>query len=245
MKTVSPKQLAANRANAARSTGPRTPEGKARSSRNASTHGLASVAFHVLRIEEPDLFDRLKAQAAEVYQPVNAEEMFAVERIALAKLGILRVARLEAGLFTRALHTAVSADMLRPEFTVAGEAHLEQSRNYIVADGFWRHTLDRGNVWTVFLRYQAQAERQYRRAVEAFDALKARRAPAEDDLPIEPISALQPEENEDSLRRETNPFPSRQTTLGEAAGAPAPGPEPLPPIPPRPLLKLEQPPQKH
>ena len=35
------KQVAANRANAARSTGPRTPAGRAKSSRNAFRHGLS------------------------------------------------------------------------------------------------------------------------------------------------------------------------------------------------------------
>ncbi len=36
---ASPAQLAANRANAQHSTGPRTPEGKAASARNALSHG--------------------------------------------------------------------------------------------------------------------------------------------------------------------------------------------------------------
>jgi hypothetical protein len=38
--SISAKKLAANRANAKKSTGPRTPEGKRRSSKNAVTHGM-------------------------------------------------------------------------------------------------------------------------------------------------------------------------------------------------------------
>src|SRR5438105_1204336 len=49
MKT-SPKRLAANRANAAKSTGPRTEAGKARSAQNARTHGFTAPTSSALRL---------------------------------------------------------------------------------------------------------------------------------------------------------------------------------------------------
>jgi hypothetical protein len=47
-KPISPRRLAANRRNAQRSTGPRTPAGKKRCSQNAIKHGLCS--FHATRL---------------------------------------------------------------------------------------------------------------------------------------------------------------------------------------------------
>jgi hypothetical protein len=47
---ATPKQLAANRANARKSQGPRTAAGKARSSRNAFRHGLAAITCYNLAI---------------------------------------------------------------------------------------------------------------------------------------------------------------------------------------------------
>ena len=66
-----------------------------------------------------------------------------------------------------------------------------QNRNYALADGFHR-MVRQAPSWSLFLRYQAQAERHYRRAVEEFDRLKALRA----ELPNEPIWEAQPEEDE-------------------------------------------------
>src|SRR5512135_3167790 len=99
-KTISPRRLAANRANAARSTGPRTPEGKARSAQNARKHGFTAANFAVIRLEDLDSIAKLRDDLIAVYQPVNSQELFAIERIALAQQALLRAATIETGFFT-------------------------------------------------------------------------------------------------------------------------------------------------
>jgi hypothetical protein len=100
MKTISEKQLAANRANAQRSTGPRTPEGRLRASLNSRKQGLAASTFTAEGVEESGELQNLIDDAVAFYQPQNSQEQFAVERIALCQLAILRAYRLEAGALT-------------------------------------------------------------------------------------------------------------------------------------------------
>jgi hypothetical protein len=207
---ISEAQLAANRANAAKSTGPRTTEGKARSADNARAHGFTASTFAVVRLEDLDEVAHLKADLTAVYQPVNSQELFALERMALTQQAMLRAARLESGLFTTCLDTALDADgnpfvAMSPELAGNGDIEITraQNRNYALADGFQR-MVRQANGWSLFLRYQAQAERHYRRAVEEFDRLKALRA----DLPNEPILEAQPEETETTSAPPNEPISS-------------------------------------
>ena len=82
---VSERKAAANRANAQRSTGPRTPAGKARASLNALRHGiLAKAAFNlVLEGEERRAeFEAIVAGLAQEYQPRTVAEHLMVQQLA-------------------------------------------------------------------------------------------------------------------------------------------------------------------
>ncbi|HJT89828.1 MAG TPA: hypothetical protein VJ732_18285, partial [Bryobacteraceae bacterium] len=225
-KPLSEKQLAANRANAAKSTGPRTPEGKARSAQNARKHGFTASSFAVVRLEELDEIARLKADLVAVYEPVNSQELFALERMALHQQAILRSARLEAGLFTDALDETLIGDEpfvpMCKELAGDGDIRITraQNRNFALGEGFHR-LAKKSNCWALFFRYQAQSERLYRRALEEFERLKKLRH----ELPNGPIDP-EPEEDQYPDPSETNP--SADPPVSEDP-PPAPGPFPDPP----------------
>jgi hypothetical protein len=90
-------QINANRQNAQASTGPRTPEGKAASSANATKHGL-SAGFRVLDNENREEFDELIADYHATFKPANTQERFLVEEMAQSRWRLARARRLEAQL---------------------------------------------------------------------------------------------------------------------------------------------------
>ena len=221
-KSISPKQLAANRANAAQSTGPTSPEGKSRSAQNSIKHGFTASTFAVVRLEDLHEIADLTSDIFSVYQPVNSQELLALQRMALSQQSIFRAARLESGLFTTALNETL--DTNDHPFTpmskeLAGQGDLDitraQNRNYCLADGFLR-LVRQSNGWSLFLRYQAQAERLYRRSLEEFTRLKALRP----ELPNEPISPLQPQP-------EPATYPNPETNPPSAPDPPAAIPQPV------------------
>jgi hypothetical protein len=87
--TVSPKKLAANRANAQRSTGPTSEEGKARSRFNAVKHGLTARYFPYLVIPgsvEVQQLEEHRRRFYEHFAPVGPVEELLVEKI-IVELG--------------------------------------------------------------------------------------------------------------------------------------------------------------
>jgi hypothetical protein len=92
---VSPRKLAANRANAKKSTGPRTVLGKRRSSMNSLTHGLFSERI-VLPDEDPARFARFRDAMLEVFLPSGIEEQTLCEKIISLNWRLRRVQRISS-----------------------------------------------------------------------------------------------------------------------------------------------------
>lgn len=116
-KHVTDKQLAANRRNAQHSTGPRTPEGKARSRWNALVHGAlaqAAIPPELEPYESRAAFEDLLAVLRDELAPASAMEEILVERIATSYWRLSRVLRAEsATIAARQENTA--ADEARDE----------------------------------------------------------------------------------------------------------------------------------
>ena len=91
---VSEKRILAARANGALSRGPKTPEGKARSSRNAIRHGLLSKIV-VLSHEDPELFGQLFENYAARFNPADEIEMGLVEEMVAANWRARRALAIE------------------------------------------------------------------------------------------------------------------------------------------------------
>ena len=91
------RQIAANRLNAERCTGPKTPEGKDAVGRNAVTHGLTSYSG-LLPGEKLEDFSDLRARVLAELAPDSAIEIELAERIASLLWRLRRVPAFEAAL---------------------------------------------------------------------------------------------------------------------------------------------------
>ena len=144
-------QIAANRRNAAASTGPRTPEGRGASSGNATKHGLAA-GFRVLTNENQEEFDQLVAEYHRAFAPANVHERFLVEELAQARWRLARARRLEAAVITN-----VVGDLNDPEY----DSHFINALVIGSAAPFY-----------VMQRYIASAERTSYKALKYLNTLR-------------------------------------------------------------------------
>ena len=164
----SQKQLAANRRNARRSTGPKSPEGKSASARNAITHGLLA-RDPVITGERYQDFAELQAALYADFQPAGESEESLVRKMATAQWKMERLTRVETALFNGLLAAEEGQDEedeeneeneqeLSPEedrdedTRVLGQAYLRSLRGG--RDPFWR-----------LARYDTMLQRTYSRAL--------------------------------------------------------------------------------
>ena len=93
------KQIAANRENAKKSTGPRTDAGKHRVSRNGLRHGLLSTVS-VIPGESPADYDNNLSNFQDMYWPSNPFEHALVRQMADAEWRLQRISRLQSAYIT-------------------------------------------------------------------------------------------------------------------------------------------------
>jgi hypothetical protein len=98
---ATPAQITANQANAQKSTGPRSVEGKSASRFNALKHGIDAQSI-VIPGEDPADYDALAEAYHREYRPESPSEAFHIETMLRAAWQKLRLERVEADL-TRTL----------------------------------------------------------------------------------------------------------------------------------------------
>src|ERR1022692_1611714 len=112
-------QTNANRENAEKSTGPRTPQGKAISSRNSLVHGMTSGKF-LPPDGDPDEFFQLLDQFRGRFQPFDEAEDALVERLVAAEFKMRSVRYADAALF----HIQAAEDPMLERYKQEGRTNL-------------------------------------------------------------------------------------------------------------------------
>ena len=110
---VSPRKMVANRKNALRSTGPRTPEGKRTVRRNAVRHGVLSNQIDMLPGETSHEFESLRMKLRNGIGPKNESEEQLVRNAAVLIWKLRRCTRVQDSLLPAAGLDAPWRTMLR------------------------------------------------------------------------------------------------------------------------------------
>src|SRR3954454_23301062 len=95
---ISEERLRANRENAKKSTGPRTPEGKQRSSLNGTRHGILAQVI-VLPKEDMAAYNQFTAEYAAALHPVGTVEIQLAHACADIQFRLHRMSAAEHNLF--------------------------------------------------------------------------------------------------------------------------------------------------
>jgi hypothetical protein len=114
-------QVKANQANAEKSTGPTSAEGKAKASRNATTHGLATGFLHVAEADR-EAFHQFEANLTEAVRPQGALELETCNQLVHAGWRLQRIRTL--------LYNLYAEHQADPFITPAASAQLRQLGRY-------------------------------------------------------------------------------------------------------------------
>ncbi len=190
----------ASRKNGAKSRGPKTPDGKARSAQNALKHGLRAQKYVVLPDEDAAAFEALEAALMEELAPDGALQTVLARRVVAASWRLERAERIEAELFAHETYEM---------FDKAADLGLALIRDCNGAGAF-----------DTLLRYRSGTLAELWRALRTLKALQAERV-AQAGIPAPAPRPIEPEAR--GHHREIAPPPAANgPQVGGDAGEPVP-----------------------
>jgi hypothetical protein len=186
-------QIEANRLNAQKSTGPRTPRGKAVSRLNALKTGIDAQS-HVIPGEDPAALETLTIDHYARFQPAAPEHFFLVDAMVAAAWQLRRLRHAEAQIWEYAMHEC------RP-------------KEDLVSSG--RAFIRRQEQFTRLHRRIDAAERSYYRALKQLLQLQSGLLPPADAKARSPQAPSAPEFPPSTpLPAELQPPPNQSSTSG-------------------------------
>jgi len=159
---ATPKQIAANKANAAKSTGTRTEAGKLKTRDNGMKHALSSR--HVILDEEDTAaFDELRAALVSDYKPTASIEWLLIDQIAQNSWRLTRCRTVETATYNTYMYK------FRPPDTSPGpKLAYPSKRDDRLAKTFHNNIARFDNL----RRHEASIERAYYRAIKQLEAIQ-------------------------------------------------------------------------
>jgi hypothetical protein len=160
-KTVSEKQLAANRANAQKSTGPKTEEGKEKSALNGHRHGLTGSAI-IMTEADQEAFESFSKRFIADLKPVGMAETSFAELIAQDHYRLRRAQAIEENTFALGhFNKAAAFEAVHPQVHDA----MTQARVFDF----------NGKIFQNLSLYEARINRRMLNNLKAFHNLQDRR----------------------------------------------------------------------
>jgi hypothetical protein len=195
----SEKQIEANRANAKKSTGPQTAEGKAHSRANAWKHGLRAETLSTWG-EDPDDFEALREALVSEHDPRSQLEFELVERLSGILYRLRRLPFFEAAIIeareAQLDHEARHEDFRTPYRTPqefededGSEAEMPAADwsvyvgSALIQDSVYGNTLGKVS------RYEAGLMKAFTKTLEVLDELKCRGGGASERPKLEVINS--------------------------------------------------------
>ena len=219
-------------ANAAFSTGPRTAEGKARASRNAVKHGILADSILVVGENHAEFIAQLD-RYKERYKPIDDPEERAIERLVFAEWRQHRLWTMEMG----KLSEAIIEQQATEDTSLADRINLAALR----ASRAFGHLADNTRSLDLVLRYETMLRRQIADARKEIRQLKAEREERiqeqveEMEASLENEDFVTPSESAGTERTDPN-SPMHVHSCNSSPSNPSPhrspdNPDPAPPVP--------------